>query len=430
MSLSDLRHHYTTERSVDERLRLLEMAATHLPAPEFLWYPVAQDALASDAIVLRRAALRLMAFAPRSWDLVLVTALTTADAELQRVAIAALATQARAVPALVEAFFTLGDLPGWLPESREVWLHARAMLTPADAIGPSAAEAAALKTQLSEALSVSQQLQQGLAAAEAERQHLQGQLTVLNAHLASLKASGGELEAALESERRGAKDIALRLERAIAAHDAEIAGYERERGDLEAMRRRHKSLMVGSVAMVALLVLIGGPVTWTLGSQLGAPAQVAMAAPPPAQDALKDAEEIGYRNALAGLAEHAGKLANDGHAYPAVGAWQAYSRLALTPTEAQLGVKQSEALLARFQKGDPAKDFQAGMPRVRTLSAVASPKPRAAAKAPQAIRAPRQTAATPRRQRTLQPAPSLKVSPPVLPTPAAPAIPEDVRAKF
>lgn len=427
MSLSDLRHHYTTERSVEERLRLLEMAATHLPAPEFLWYPVAQDALASDAIALRRAALRLMAFAPRSWDLVLVTALTTADAELQRIAIAALATQARAVPALVEAFFTLGDLPGWLPESREVWLQARAMLTPVDPAAP-AAEAAALKAQLTEALTAREQLQQGLAAAEAERQHLQGQLTVLNAHLASLKASGGELESALEAERRGAKDIATRLERAIAAHDAEIAGYERERGDLEAMRRRHKSLMVGSVALVALLVLVGGPVTWTLGSQLGAPAQVAMAAPPPADAALKDAEEIGYRNALAGLAEHAGKLANDGHAYPAVGAWQAYSRLALTPTEAQLGVRQSEALLARFQKGDPAKDFQSGMPRVRTLSAVASPRPRIAAKAPQAIRAPRQTAPAAPRHRAVH-APSLKVSPPALPT-AAPAIPEDVRAKF
>jgi hypothetical protein len=112
-----------------------------------------------------------------------------------------------------------------------------------------------------------------------------------------------------------------------------------------------------------------------------------------------------------------------------VGAWQAYSRLALTPTEAQLGVRQSEALLSRFQKGDPAREFKSGMPRVRTLSAVPSARPRVAARAPQAIRAPRQTEAAAPRHRVVR-APSLKVSPPALPTPAAPAIPEDVRAKF
>jgi hypothetical protein len=431
MSLRDLRQHYSPERPVEERLRLLEVAITHLPAPEFLWLGVAQEALSSAELPLRRAAMRLLAFAPQTWDQVLVAGLTTEDAELQRVALAALATQARAWPELIDAYRALGELPGWLPESLAIWEQATAMLVPPAA--PAEAESAESQARLAEAqgqLSAlgaeRDRLQARLAEAEAEAARAREAAASLGSRLGEAQLAAAELENSLESERRGAKDLAGRLERLIAVQDTDADARRRAVDDYERLRQRHRLVMMGSAAVVAVLVLVGGPVTWTLGSHTGtAQAGAVMAAAPtaPAESELEAAEEAGYRRALAGLADRANKLSTDGHLYPAVTTWQAYAQLAPTPSEAQQAVQQSDALLARIQRGPAARPAQAAAPKPR----VATPSRVSFKQQPARRLAPRQAASQPK----ANDASTVRVAPPALPTPAAaPAIPDAVRAKF
>lgn len=412
MSLTDLRQRYDRpEQTVEERLRLLETAATHLPAPEFLWYPVAIEALGSEEGALRRAALGLLAFAPQSWDHVLVAALTSADPELQRRAIAALATHARAWPELLDAFATLGELPGWLPQSLDVWRQALVKLLPSNAEAEAAAaERVALQAQLE--------------ASVREREELQARLGTVEGRL-------GEVETALEGERHGAQAIGERMEKLIAAHDADTEQWNRDREAHSALQQRHRAVLIGSGVAAAILLAVGLPLAWTLGTHQAAPSAMAASSPlaPPEMEAeLKDAEEGGYRKALAALADHAGTLAHDGHLYPAVAVWQAYARLAPTPAEARQGTHESDLLLARLQKTTPAAQFhQLTVHKPRTLT-------RAVAAAPRIVRAPREihrslVQPTHTARRIPYRAPHLE-----LPTPPTPAgtqpIPDQVRAKF
>lgn len=420
MSLTDLRQRYDRpEQTVEERLRLLETAATHLPAPEFLWYPVALEALGSEEVRLRRAALSLLAFAPQSWDQVLVTAITSSDADLQRRAIAALATHARAWPELVDAFSTLGELPGWLPQSLDVWRQALTKLLPANAEAEvAAAERVALQAQLE--------------ASVREREELQARLGTTEERLSNLEGRLGESETALEAERHGAQAIAERMEKLIAAHDADAEQWNRDREAHTALQQRHRTVLIGSGVAAAILLVVGLPLAWTLGTHQAAPAVMAATspmAPPEMEDELKAAEEGGYRKALAALADHAGALSHEGHLYPAVAVWQAYARLAPTPTEARQGTHQSDLLLARLQKTTPGaqiRELTAHKPRTLTRTAAAA--------APRVLHAPRET-----HRSLVQPTHTsrhiVRAVPPLeLPTPPSPAvaqpIPDQVRAKF
>ncbi|MNS70468.1 hypothetical protein D3C72_1038120 [compost metagenome] len=210
--------------------------------------------------------------------------------------------------------------------------------------------------------------------------------------------------------------------------DTDADARRRAVDDYERLRQRHRLVMMGSAAVVAVLVLVGGPVTWTLGSHTGtAQAGAVMAAAPtaPPDSELDAAEEAGYRRALAGLADQANKLSTDGHLYPAVTTWQAYAQLAPTPSEAQQAVQQSDALLARIQRGPSARPAQAAAPKPR----MATTPPNRVSFKQQPVRtlAPRHSASRPQANDTG----TVRVAPPALPTPAAaPAIPDAVRAKF
>lgn len=344
MSLAELVHSYA-EASADERRRLLTAIAEHLPAPEFLWYPIACEALQGEDAELRLAALELLAYAPQSWDLILVTALTRAEADFQAAALATLAALASADETLRDAYAALESLPGWLPEALEGWReHWNAL---------------------------------------ASRDWIDARVQLLEREIAGLRARADEAEAArraaelateaLEAERDRVRTASVERERALTAEAEALAETSRqERQALQAAfreleGRQRRTLRWTGVAATALVLMAAGG-GWLWGSRSPVSAQEPVAQATPAPQALAAAEGRGYDDALAAIADRATQLERTGYLYPALALWQCYAQATKDPAASRAASAHADTLLGKIHT---AVVTHAPM----HLSAPATPKP-------------------------------------------------------
>lgn len=414
MSLNELIHRYSPERTREEKLHILDALASHLPAPAFLWLGVAAEALKDEDASLRQAALHLLSHAPQGWDLVLVSALTSADEAHQQACLQVLASMAFSSAKLQEAFHALGDLPGWLPGALATWEAAREQFPPA----AEDAEVCEPEPAAEAAHDVIEALQAEKAALS---EALAGQKLEAEARSAELEVLQGRLREEMEALKQSL-DVSQQERQALAESVQET---------LHTYQQRQSRLVAACIA-AAVLAVAGVPAGWALGSRAavsaavpeydysaittpvqlpaaaGEPAADAEPAPPavtePEPQALKEAEDTGYRRAMQAMASRAVDLEKQGLWRPAAAIWQTYGRLATNPSEAKLGREKSDALLKKLA---PAARPQVKPPRAHTVHRApvikAVPVPPAKLPAPPA---------------------------PPSPDPLEEAIPEDIRSKF
>ncbi|HEY9721719.1 MAG TPA: hypothetical protein V6D47_06875 [Oscillatoriaceae cyanobacterium] len=324
MSLAELVHSYA-EASTEERRRLLSAIAEHLPAPEFLWHPIAVEALQGDDAELRLAALELLAYAPQSWDLILVAALTRAEADFQVAALDTLAALASLDETLRDAYAALEELPGWLPEAAARWREHWGALASTDWLA-------------------------------ARLELLEREITGLRAHADSSESARHEAEAraaALEAERDLVRTSSIARERALAAEVETAAATAREERqalqeafrDLEGRHGRRMKL-AGAIAAVLVLFAAGGGWMWGSRSPVSAQEPIVQPARAPVDQAA--AEARGYDDALGVIAARATELEHTGYYYPALTLWQCYAQAAKDPAAVKAADTHADALLAKI----------------------------------------------------------------------------------
>lgn len=422
MSLNDLITRYTPESTLEEKQRILQSIAACLPAPEFLWLPVAIAALASEDLTLRRASLQLLAHAPQSWDTVLVAGLTTADAAFQTEAIAALAFMAASSSTRLQPFGALGALPGWLPEAHAAWETAWQALRSEEPPAAKPEDTAELESRL--------------AAIEAERD--------------KLAAAAARLEADLEAEREAHRDRETKLQtldtevrEALERHEDEIESRrvimeemaEAHQRAVEHWRDRQRKTTAAAVA-AALLVVVGVPGAWALGSKASVRAEEPRPVPiaaepaedpaaPPFAEVLREADDAGYRRAMSALAEKAALFKKEGASEQALAAWTLYAAIAPTEAESKLGEQEAAKLKAEPPKPAAKQPSKA----TKTATALKPPAPRHIVRQvppPPSVRPVARRPAPPAPQ---TPPPAVE-PPPAAPAPAEAGIPDHIRNKF
>ena len=347
--------------------------------PDFIWYELALKALEPETPQpTRLAALRLLARVPRSWDAVLMAALTATDLPVQLACVDALTAHVGLEPDRLGAFERLGDLPAWHDAARAAWEGNWKELAEAH-------EAARRERALRD-------LADRMAALEGENQ--------------DLREAGGALQQDLAASRRAEHEALERLEALEAASTAEAARLEAEAARLareiasihegqaaerimlvraaqaaDGARRRWSiaTFVAASLALgpLALLAFGRGPVMATEPPAASRPVAAA-----PAVDVPR-AHADGWGAAVVALGAEAERLEDEDRLYPALTAWQCAAKLAKDPDEVKRATVRADALLARIGMASPERRFAK---RAAVPAQAAKPRPKPPAPKP-AVRA-------------------------------------------
>jgi hypothetical protein len=476
MSLDDLLAHYTSDSPLDERHALLEAMATRLPAPEFLWYDLAMQALHGDEDELKIPAIGLLAHASRSWHQVLMTALTDGEVNLQLAALKALHAHALADNERRDAFAALGELPGWRVESLSLWKNLCVALSGLPVSDDAAAEALPVAgwprlpnalLGLSDGPNVEvERLEVALHVANAAVEELESRVLDLEAENFMLREDRARLHAAFEAENRRAQSLQASLDALRDRHEAlhfdmveqierlKLEGDQKARhylvevtglqGTLDQARVRSRRTLTAGLLSLALLAAVGGPIGYSFVSHASVMAMSPEDLPAGKHSAahhkpVKESVKNGAHATIASLTAEATALEAAAKPEQALAKWETVIVLARTPEEAREAQQAAQTLRTKLASEHPV----APPPRVApTPMAVAHPtgsvatrrvpiaRPRAVAKAvSKSIIAHRKAAAvsvpgTGLSARGAAPVRSLAVVPNSLSIPAA------IRAKF
>lgn len=414
MSLDDLLATYSSVSPLAERRALLVAMATRLPAPEFLWYDVAMQALHGDEPELKIPALRLLAHAPRSWHQVLMVALTDGGAELQHAALEALHTHAVAEPERRDAFAALGVLPGWHAESQALW--AALMAARAETITPDIEEEHTTwptrpgdREDLPEPTSAQalelDRLTNALAAAGHEVEVLEGRVLELEEENFQLREDRTRLGLAFEDERQRANGLAFELEALRERHDAlhvELLGqiealqHDAERDTrrfqltvtgleaaLDQAHARQRRTLAAGLLSLAVIAAVGGPIVFSLANRSAAMATSEL----PVRAAIHD--DHGYRKAFEKVKAEAAALQGEGKLQQALVTWQVAIRLAPSAADARSAEAGAQALVVKLQALPGADASRERAPKRAAVTSQQALKD-AEHNAPQAVAARRQ----------------------------------------
>jgi hypothetical protein len=402
MTLDDLVARYTPERSLDERRGLLEAIARHLPAPEFLWYDLALQALHGETAELKPAAVALLAHAPRSWHQVLMTALTDLDETLQLAAVEALHAHALAEPERRDAYRSLGVLPGWRQASLARWAELAEGLADAPVPEPLSLGPIALTPGEFESMSVADELADArdeLGALQAELAQLEVRILELEQENFDLRADRERLRELFEGEKlradRLAADLAVLQERHEALHLDLLAQVEHLKtqqegrvaelqGDLDRARGRQRRTLAAGMLAMSLVVMAGISVSHRssvmamspeeLPARPPAPVQVVRNEAAPAQIAAR-ATALGYSKALGRLVAEAEALEGEGRSEQALAVWQAVVRIAPSPQEASYAQRAAHKLVQRLRARKAARAAATTRTSPRGATRVVAPPP-------------------------------------------------------
>ncbi|MEB3330721.1 MAG: hypothetical protein VKQ33_15960 [Candidatus Sericytochromatia bacterium] len=292
--------------------------------PEHVWYDAAIDALGKeDAPGARLAALRMLRHAPRSWDAVMVVALTARDEDLQVAAVEALACQAQAEPARRAAYERLGRLHVWSEAARAAWLAGWQALAEGAEPGlppaPLAAEEepSGLARQLEAERLERTRLAQEAEASRQEAERLRAELAALRVtclevetRLAAQVEAAGRLERGLEEARASARGERESYRRTLEEREADLEGLTEAAWRKERLRRRWVVVAAGGSLLAAGII----------AAVVAARAPALAVEPGPKLLAASEAE--GYRQALVALAAEASRLEADGDRVAATCAWR------------------------------------------------------------------------------------------------------------
>ncbi|MEB3222069.1 MAG: hypothetical protein VKS61_08340 [Candidatus Sericytochromatia bacterium] len=407
--------------------------------PEHVWYDAAIDALArGDVPEARLAALRMLRQAPRSWDAVMVVALTTRDESLQVAAVEALAAHARVEQDRRGAYERLGRLQVWAEPARHAWLEGWQALggDAGDVVAsqgspPAPAATAQLEQKLEAVL-----LERNKVAAEAdasrrEAEQLRVELAALRVTCVDVEARLGAqvqataaLERGLQEAQRRSEAERRELEASLEARREEFDGVADAAWQAERTKRLWVAVAAGGSLLAAGIIAV----------------MVAARAPAlavePSPKVLAASEEEGFRKALVALAAEASKLEADGDRAGAVSAWQCIAAISqdegLTNHASQrvlelrgTEVSSAAAPLGRSRPPVAEVDFVPA-PVVRSAQVVPAAKPRAE-------RAPRpalKVSKPPRKVERTEAAGSRGHAQARILDPAPELVPADVRAKI
>ena len=405
--------------------------------PERVWYDAAIDALArDDAPEARLAALRMLRQAPRSWDAVMVVALTTRDEALQVAAVEALAAHARLEQARRTAFERLGRLQVWAEPAKRAWLdgwqalggNAGDVVAPPDSLMTPAATVH-LEQQLAAALVERNKIAEEAGASRREADQLRVELAALRVTCVEVEERLGAqvqataaLERGLQEAQRRSEAERRELEASLEARREEFDGVAEAAWQAERTKRLWVAVAAGGSLLAAGIIAV----------VVAARAPALAVEPSPKVLAASEAE--GFRKALVALAAEASKLEADGDRAGAVSAWQCIAAISqdegLTDHASQRvmelrGTEVSSAAEPLERSRPPVAEVGfVPAPVVRSAQVVHAPKPRAE-------RAPRpalQVSKPPRKVQRAEAAGSRAHAQAQIPAPEL--VPADVRAKI
>lgn len=383
--------------------------------PESLWYDDAIEALGAEgAPASRLAALRMLARTPKSWDPVLLTALTAADEELQAAAIQTLVAVVRLEPQRLRAFERLKDLPVLKLAARQAWEAGWVTLSDAPPstepldFGQASIELAGLRQENDDLRKTGQALQVDL---EASRRRIAELEQRLNHHAALDQKTQEQLESECRTKQRDIDALAQQ----VRSRELEL---DRLFSQADQVQRSRVRWMYATAC--STLATLG------LAALLASGRAPVFASEPPGA-VLKASETAGYRGAMAAMASEASRLEVDGDLEASLGAWQCIARSSKDQGLAAHAAQRVAELNARIAQGDRlGAHQQLEIPR-RVAPAVT--KPRALMAPPKPMATPRPVAE--RRRAAVKP-PPVKPRPVFQDTPSMPEvhIPLEVRQKF
>jgi hypothetical protein len=415
-------------------------APANQPAvPEHVWYDAAIDALGrEESHGARLAALRMLKQAPRSWDAVMVVALTAREETLQVAALEALAAQVLADPGRRPAYERLGRLQIWGETARAAWLSGHQAVagepdTSAPPQGPTAqVEAPAAMRQVELLQTERERFAQEAEASRAEAERLKSELAALRvtcleveARLAAQTEAAGRLERAVEEARNAGVLEREALRRALAEREAELEGLAEAAWWTDRSRRRWVAVAAGGSLLAAGII----------AAVVAARAPAMALEPSPKVLAASEAE--GYRKALVALAAEASKFEADGDRVAATYAWR---NIAALSTDGGLTAHATQRLEELRLAGGAAGGVQAAegpsdasahaeafqaAPVVHGVS-----RDRGQAAVTQAAKRPRVLPSRPRREPGRAPARAGGSLTPPRPPVEPELVPADVRAKI
>jgi hypothetical protein len=331
----------------------LSHPATQPDVPEHVWYDAAIDALGREDLPgARLAALRMLKQAPRSWDAVVVVALTAREEALQVGAVEALAAHVIADPARRPAYERLGRLQVWGESARAAWLSGWLAVSgePDDGATPLVTgkhvEASGATRQVEILQAERARFAQEAEASRAEAERLRSELAALRvtcldveARLAAQVEAAGRLERGLEEARDAGLLEREALRRALAEREAELDGVAEAGWWTDRSHRRWVAVAAGGSLLAAGII----------AAVVAARAPAMAVEPSPKVLAASEAE--GYRKALVALAAEASKLEADGDRVAAACAWR---NIAALSTDGGLTAHATQRLDELRLAGDSA----------------------------------------------------------------------------
>ncbi|MDB5097248.1 MAG: hypothetical protein JWM80_1669 [Cyanobacteria bacterium RYN_339] len=413
MSLAALLDRYAPDAPLEERRALLEAIAAHLPAPEFLWYEMAIQALHAEGDELKPLVLGLLAHAPRSWHQVLMTALTSPASEVQEAALAALFAQATLEPERQEAFRALGELPGWRLEALERWSDLIDQLAaPPPAIDPHLVEQLEARVMDLEEENLMLRDDRSRLGTAFEAEHARAERLVVE--LDDLKGRHEALHVELLAQ---VDRLHLEKDNQQHNHHLVIVGLQE---DLTRTSLRHRRTLAAGLMAVVAMVVVGGPIGYSLLDKSAvmamSPEEMVNRAPRP----ISTKSDQSYERIMAQLKDEAEALEGEGRNEQALAVWQAAVRVAPSDHEAVPAQQGAQHLLERM-RGIKSTAKPAGQPVAKSeAQPVAKPAKKSAAKP---LLAKPNVAKVPAAPMPLPKAPQFQA-------PATDLIPGSVRDKF